>query len=404
MRPDLADYISKEEALERIFSNWNPKGEWENVQIQDAAGRILAEDQYSLCNLPVVRASTMDGIAVQSVRFENGTPDTSNWVYGVDYVRADTGDDFDDAFDAVIAIENVTFLENGGIALPEKINARAGFNVKPCGEDVRKGSLLSKRGTLLKAQDLAAIAMGGIAEVPVIRKPRVAFLPTGTELIQAGQPLMRGQNYDTNSIMIRQMLLDMGAEPVMHPPVPDVPEKIREAFDQLLQQSDIVLIGAGTSKGSEDHSYKLLEQEGKLLFHGIKAVPGRPMSAAIFGEKLVINLSGPSYAAFYTMDWAVRAFICRFLGIAQPVRETVTATLTERFQMPPFFSLMASMHVEKTSEGTYLATPLVLRGSKSAGSAAALTANGVYITSLGETAHSAGEQIEVELLRNRSEL
>jgi molybdopterin molybdotransferase/putative molybdopterin biosynthesis protein len=404
MRPDLKDIISKEEALNRIFSGWNPQAAQETVSITDAAGRILAQDQYARCNLPVVRASMMDGIAVKSERFAHGTPDTSGWRPGVDYIRADTGDDFDDAYDAVIAIENVTFLENGGITLPENINARAGFNVKPCGADVKEGSLLAKKGRLLQAQDLAAIAMGGIAEVPVFKKPGVAFLPTGTELIPVGQPLHRGQNYDTNSIMIRQMLLDMGAEPVMHPPVPDQPEKIQEAFDSLIAQADIVLIGAGTSKGSEDYSFRLLEEKGALLFHGVAAVPGRPMSAAIFGEKLVVNLSGPSFAAFYSMDWAVRAIVARFFGMTPPVREKITAVLTERLQMPPFFSLMASLRVEKTEDGRYLATPVVLRGPKAAGSAAALTADGIYITTPGERAREAGETIEIELLRNRSEI
>lgn len=404
MKPDLSNLISKEEALSRIFLNWIPKPEQEMISVERAAGRVLAQDQFSLCNIPVVRASMMDGIAVKSERFADGMPDTSQWVLGVDYVRADTGDDFDDAFDAVIAIENVTFPEKGGIALTENTNVRAGANVKPCGADVKKGSLLVKKGTILRAQDLAAIAMGGIAKVPVVARPKVAFLPTGSELISIGEPIERGQNYETNGIMIRQMLLEMGAEPVFHPAVLDQPEMIKKALEELLYEADIVLIGGGTSKGSEDYSFRLLEQEGNLLFHGVAAVPGRPMSAAIFQEKLVINLSGPSFAAFHSMDWVVRAVVCRWLEVPLPVREKVMAVLTEPFQAPPFLSLMASFHVERTEDGIYRATPLALRGPKAAGSAAVLTANGVYITSVGEKPRQVGEWIEIELLRDRGSL
>ena len=122
------------------------------------------------------------------------------------------------------------------------------------------------------------------------------------------------------------------------------------------------------------------------------------MSAAVIDGKLVINLSGPTFAAFYSMDWAVRDAVSRFLGIAPQKRTVVSAALTESLQVPPFFSLMVSLHLEKQADGTYTATPVVLRGPRAAGTAAALTANGVYVTTLGEKAHTAGETILAELL------
>ena len=111
--------------------------------------------------------------------------------------------------------------------------------------------------------------------------------------------------------------------------------------------SDIVLVNAGTSKGGEDYSCHLLEEAGQVLFHEVAAVPGRPMSMALVQGKPVVNLSGPSFAAFYSMDWAVRAIVCRCLGVPVPVRETVEATLTETLQAPPFFALMAAFRVER---------------------------------------------------------
>jgi molybdopterin molybdotransferase/putative molybdopterin biosynthesis protein len=343
----------------------------------------------------------MDGVAVRSVCFQEGMPDTSQWKLGIDFVRADTGDDFDDAFDAVIAIEEVTFPENGGIAINPQVQPVCGMNVKPCGADVKKGTLLIKKGTVLTAADLSAIAMGGHAQIPVVKKPHVSFMPTGSELVPAGSELQRGQNFDSNSIMVGQMLREMGAVPILHPIVRDDPESLEKAFDELLGQSDMVLINAGTSKGGEDYCARLLEKRGKVLFHGVAAVPGRPMSMAVIDGKPVVNLSGPPFAAFYSMDWAVRAIICRMLGLPVPVREKIRAVLTADFQAPPL-SLMAAFRIERNDNGDYLAEQIPLRGPKSAGSAAVLTANAIYVTTPGEKPMKAGEQIELELTRNRA--
>jgi molybdopterin molybdotransferase/putative molybdopterin biosynthesis protein len=404
MKTDYSAFIPKETALARLFALWQPKAEAETVSIWDAAGRILAEDQFARYDLPVVRASTRDGVAVKSQRFQDGMPDTSHWQLGVDFIRADTGDDFDDAFDAVIAIEDVELLPGGGIRFPEPVPVREGYQVKGSGRDLKKGSLLAPKGTRLTAQALSAIAMGGITEIPVVRQPRVAFIPTGSELVPPGAALQRGQNFDSNSILACQMLKDMGAVPVLHPIVRDDPAPLQAALEAALSECDIILVNAGTSKGGEDYSCKLLEKNGQVLFHGVAAVPGRPMSAAMVGNIPVVNLSGPSFAAFYSMDWMVRALVCRFLGIPVPVLETVQAILTEDFQTPPFFSLMAPMRLDPQPDGTYLATPLTTRGPKSAGSAASLLADGVYISTPGQPALQAGAAVEIQLLKNRSEL
>ncbi len=398
MRPDIENLISKEEALTRIHEAWNPTVQTERVRLADAAGRVLAEDQFAQYNLPVVRASAMDGIAVRSADFAEGMPDTSSWEPGKDYIRADTGDDFDDRFDAVIAIENVTFLPDGGLQLSPDTKVTKGSNVKPCGADVKKGTLLAQAGKRLTALDLAAIGMGGADCVTVRKKPVVAFVPTGSELVPAGAQLHRGQNFDTNSLLVRQLLLEFGAEPLMHEIVPDSPAQIEAAFNEVLPQADIVLLNAGTSKGQEDYTYRLLEARGNALFHGVAAVPGRPMSAAVIDGKPVINLSGPTFAAFNSMDWAVRNLVSHFLGTAPTKRGTIPAVLTEPLRMPPFLSLTASLHLEKQADGTYTATPIALRGPRAAGTAAALTANSVYVSTLGEKTHAAGDTILVELL------
>ncbi len=399
MKPDLANLITKEAALDKLFQSWMPEYRTEIIPLWDGAGRVLAEDQFAGYDLPVMRASTMDGIAVRSERFVTGIPDTSDWQLGRDYVRADTGDDFDDRFDAVIAIENVTFLESGGILLAKDTNAARGANVKPRGADMKQGSLLVKQGTVLTPMDLAAIAMGGANQIPVVARPRVGFLPTGSELVPAGSELGRGQNFDSNSYLAAAMLKEMGAQPVLHPIVRDDPEALYAAFQKLLIQCDMVLINAGTSKGGEDYCAALLEQSGGLLFHGVAAVPGRPMSMAVVEGKPVVNLSGPTFAAFYSMDWAVRSILCRMLNIPVTKRPTVEVTLATPLQLPPIFSMMTALRLEKQEDGSNLAFPIALRGSKSAGIAAVLTADAVYVSTIGEKPHAVGEKLKVSLIR-----
>ena len=171
---------TKEETLELMYSKWAPQPAAEKVSIYECLGRVLAEDVYAEYNIPVVRSSAMDGIAVKSSAFfdeesgEEKIPDTEKWVLGKDYVRADTGDDFDDAFDAVIAIEMTELLENGGVKLhldrpagpgqrgknsdgPFKV--RKNVNVRPAGSSVKKGTLLAAKGTWIRPEDIAASLM-----------------------------------------------------------------------------------------------------------------------------------------------------------------------------------------------------------------------------------------------------
>lgn len=398
MKPDFSSLITKEEALNRLFARWTPTPELEQVPLHQAAGRVLAEDCFAPYNLPVVRASAMDGVAVRSAAFADSVPDTSRWQLGKDYVRADTGDDFPDDFDAVIAIEDVAMLPEGGFLLRENMTVAPGMNVKPQGADVKKGTLLGTKNTVLSARNVAALGLGGFDCVSVVKKPRVAFIPSGSELVPVGTSLARGQNFDTNSLLVEQMLKDMGAEPVLFSIVPDDPAKLEAVLDKALAQADIILLNAGTSKGQEDFGARLLEQRGEVLFHGVAAVPGRPMSMAMIGGKPVVNLSGPTYAAFYSMDWAVRAMVCRALGIEIPRRHRVQAVLTAPLHTPPMLSMMVPIHVTQAENGTYQATPIVLRGPNAGGTAAALNANAVYISQRGETPKAAGQTIEVEWL------
>lgn len=394
----MEEHVTRARALELLFGVWTPEISTETIPVEDAYGRVLAKDYYAVHGIPVVRASGMDGVAVMSERFKDGVPDMTGWKKGEDYVRADTGDDFDDKFDAVIKIEDVTILPEGGLMLRDGVEVTPGMCVRGPGSTFQAGTKLTNKGLPLRGTDLAALVMGGITEVEVVRRPCIGFIPTGSELIPAGAPLKRGCNYDTNSIIARHMLLELGAEPLCYPIVRDDKALLKPALEKALAECDAVIINGGSSKGDEDYNTRLLESEGKLLFHWVLAGPGRPVGVSICSGKPVINLAGPSVGMIFGMNWCVRAVVCGFLGLPVPEREKVRATLTADLRCAPRFDFLNLVEVLRDGEKYYVEprdrgkTPLPM----------ILTSNALFISPAGESLYPAGTEIEVELLRDRS--
>jgi molybdopterin molybdotransferase/putative molybdopterin biosynthesis protein len=388
---------TRAKVLERFFSKWSAPIRTEQINTVDALYRVLATEVFSLCDKPVYRGSKMDGVAVKSTNFANGIPDASNWQLGADYVRADTGDDFDDAFDAVVAVEDVEFLPNGGLKFsPNLEQILPGTDVAKQGNSIAKGMPLCEKGTRLLPADLAAIAMGAISEIEVYKKPIVAFIPTGSELVPLGQMPKRGETVCSNSILAKTMLEEMGAIAVTSEPISDNPKTLSEALDKALLVADIVVLSAGTSKGSEDFCHALLAERGELLFHGVASAPGRPMAGAIVGGKPVINVAGPPVACYNGLDWCVKAVINKFFEQDAPKRHTVFATLSGDIHSGgEGFEAFVRVRLERTAKG-YIAHPLTHKGSRTPDS---IRAEGLYITKLIPEPHNKGDMIEVELLR-----
>ncbi|GHV75663.1 molybdopterin molybdenumtransferase MoeA [Spirochaetia bacterium] len=350
------DNYSRAEVLEKLFALWKPGKQTELVPLEESLNRISAEPLVSRFTLPLVRSSGGDGIAVRSADFEAalpGLPDTAHWKPGKDYVRADTGDDFDDAFDTVIMIEEVTFNETGGLSLTKGITVTPGMNVNGRGSAIEEGELILEAALPIRSPDLGALARGGLWDVPVVKKPVAAFIPTGNELIPLRREPQRGQNIDTNSIMARHMLLEMGAEPLILPIIRDDPGLLKAGLLAALKTADVVIINGGSSKGADDYNARLLAELGECICHGVLAAPGRPLCLGVVDNKPVVNLPGPIIAAYFGMDWCIRAILCRALGIPVPVRPRVKAVLTGNTgrTLPEGFEFFYRMEVTKTASG-----------------------------------------------------
>jgi molybdopterin molybdotransferase/putative molybdopterin biosynthesis protein len=346
---------SRAEVLEKLFSMWKAVPQTENVPIENSCGRITARDIRSRVTLPEVHASSRDGIAVKSAAFSTGITDYPEWKEGVDYARADTGDDFDDCYDAIVQIEDVMFLKTGGVRLPQGFGITPGMNVSERGSMIYEGEMILEKGLPIRPCDAGALARGAVWDAPVVKKPMVAFIPTGNELIPLREIPKRGENIDTNSIMAGQMIAAMGASPEIFPIQKDTKAGLEGILRKALPLSDIVVINGGSSKGAEDYNARLLSEMGSLVCHGVNAVPGRPLTIAVIEGKAVVNLPGPMLAAYFGLDWCVRAIVCHALGIPVPKRPVVRARLTGNGtpprQLPPGFELLARVIVTRTADG-----------------------------------------------------
>ena len=393
----VTGFPSREEALRDFLATWESSRSTELVTLDAAIGRVTATNTTSKIALPVYRSSMCDGIAVHSTDFIDGLPDTSSWQLGVDYIRADTGDDFDDAFDAVIMIEKADIQPDGSVILDDDVNVTAGSNVNPTGSTIKVGDPLLKAGVVIRPTDLAALSLGGQTMVEVWCKPKVAFIPTGSELVPAGIQPLRGQNIDSNSLMVKHMLVEMGAEPLIFPIVRDDESRLAEALDAAISQADIIIINAGSAVGQEDFCVRLVEERGKVIHHYIAAVPGRPMMLAVVNDKPVIGLPGPIIAAYYGTDWCVRPVVAHWYGIPVSKHPVVQAYFEEDFSSIAHMANLGRLDIEIDAEGRYVANPRSFRGG---GMVQALTSNAQRVSPLGESLIPAGEPVFVELLRD----
>ncbi len=389
-------YATRAETMERLLCLWQFSPQTEELPLRLAAGRISAGEVFSQNTLPVCRGAGADGVAVRCADFENGMPDFSKWQEGVDYTTADMGDDFDDAFDTVLRVEDFTFNPRGSItAINLSKPVKKGQLIKQQGDTLLKGELVMKKGDVITPFRLGILASAGIDEVTVIKRPRIAYMPTGSELIPAGQAPARGQNIESNSLMVEAFGSRWGAQAECLPIVADQKSQLEAALDNALQNADILLLNGGTSMGTEDYTSLLLQKRASHFQHGVRCIPGIPVAAAIVDGKPVVNLPGPPFAAFCALDWCAKALTYHWYGQPAPVRRKVTAALREAIQKPPSHEMYVRLEVQWSKERGYSARPISwdMRCTE-----AAERWNGLFIAPIGQSKWEAGSKIEAELL------
>lgn len=411
--------ISREETVAGLLAACDFAGGFEMVRIDEAFGRVLAHDAVAACTLPNVLTCRMDSIAVHWDDFADGMPDTSAWVRGVDWQFANTGVAMPEGFDTAIVVEHVTVsADEQHVEVHAAPSARfAGTSA--VGSRMKPGDVLARAGELITPDVAARIAGGNITSVAVRRKPRVAFIPTGNELVPAGSAVLpAGKNIESNSLVVRGKVEAWGGEFLPFDIVPDNPELIVEAVKNACACADIVVLNAGSSKGSEDWSVEQLEEIGTIICHQTNHGPGHHSSAAVVDGTPVVGISGPPFGASFTLGFYLQPLMRLFLGLS-PEPFKIPVRLAEPFpaagpmsghtagkkyageERPPeavdgtqFFSVRM-VNVEMLPDGSLAGTPVAGRP----GSPATLSANALFMLESGLNAPkpAVGDVIWVEL-------
>src|SRR6266542_2864440 len=254
---------------------------------ENTLGRVTAEPVWAKISSPHYHASAMDGFAIRAVATNGALPSKPAVLQiGVEAAYVDTGDPLPDWANAVIPIENVEWLDELGnitneVRNPLAIRIRASVapwsHVRPLGEDIVATQLVLPAGHVLRPVDLGAIAAAGHQEIRVARKPKVAILPTGTELVPIGSRLKAGDILEYNSLVLAAQIKSMGGEPRRYPITKDDFNVICQRVEEAAQSHDLVLLNAGSSAGAEDFSAMVVEKLGTLLVHGVAVRPGHPV-------------------------------------------------------------------------------------------------------------------------------
>lgn len=390
---NMNELPSRQEVVSELIQRWTPTIGEEIVSLEAAAGRVLKDGLRSKHALPVFRSAGPDGIAVKYTDFEQGMPDLTGWKKGINYCMADTGDDFEDPFDSVIRIEEVTFPEQGGIELSLSRPLEKGQNVSVRGSKLEEDEVLLQAGTILTPLHLNLLASGGYDQVTVVKRPKVIYIPTGSELIPPGTPPARGENVESNGLMVEAMLQSWGAEVVRDPICRDIKADLEARLDDARKEGDIVLINGGSSKGSEDYNTALIRQRSTWFQHGVRSVPGFPVGLGLVNQTPVINMPGPPMAAFSVLHWCVQALVYHGMGIPMPLSRTTTAVLQADLKAPEKLDFYQRMQLQQV-DGQLTAMPLSFKDRMAESMA---LCNGLFVVPAGSN-YQKGDTITVEWL------
>ncbi len=322
------------EARNQILANVPLLGQ-ERVLITDAVGRILAEDITASWDMPRWTNSAMDGYAVRSqdcqqpTRLEvidfiaAGGVSDKTVIPGV-AIKIMTGAPLPEGADAVIPVEETT--ADGTFVQTQKM-VKPGAHIRNRGEDVVEGECIVPRGTLLRPAEIGMLASYGKAFLPVYRKPRVAILSTGDELVELGEPLSENRIINSNSLALVAALKEIGAEPVVLGIALDNRASHIEKISEGLK-ADVLITSAGVSTGDRDFVRAVLEDLGaKPVFWKVDIKPGRPTTFAMKDGKPIFSLPGNPVSTMVTFEELVKPGLLKMMGHTRVIKQEVEAVL-----------------------------------------------------------------------------
>lgn len=341
------DDIPLGEAWQRFMQALKDGQRWmpfagEDVALSHALGRVTAAPVWAAVSSPAYHASAMDGYAVRAADTADAAETRPVQLeVGRQAQYVDTGDPLPDWADAVIMIEKIQPTGEQLIEIRESVAPWTA--VRPMGEDMVATELILPANHVLRPVDLGAIAGGGHATVSVRGKPRVAVIPTGTELITVDQAtrhgVRKGDIIEYNSIVIAAQVEQWGAVADRHDIVIDDYARIRDAVQEAADENDLVLINAGSSAGSEDFTAEVVQELGTLLVHGVAVRPGHPVILGMIsrrggGAVPIVGIPGYPVSAALTGEIFVEPLLARWSGQPSHGKPTLQAAITRKLLSP----------------------------------------------------------------------
>jgi len=398
---------SLEEARGLFFSRFGSELRTgvEKVPAEEALGRITAEPVFAKCSAPSYHSAAMDGIAVKAEQ-TYGTTERSPRVLTLerDALWINTGQPLPKPFDSVIMVEKIHQIDSDHLEI--RAPAYPWQHVRKVGEDIVATQLLFPQSHRIRAYDLGALISAGVFSVKVWERPRVAIIPSGSELVHHGaigeeQALEVGQIMEFNSTLLAALVRESGGVPIVHDIVADVEEGIRESLKQAIESdAHVVIINAGSSAGSKDFTVHAIGELGEVLVHGVTMMPGKPTILGVVDGKPVVGNPGYPVSATLSFEQFVRPLLYRFQGSYAPKRDTINVHPTR--DIPSKLGMEEFLRVNIGKVGAkYVATPL----PRAAGSITTLTrAEGIIrIPALSEGI-SQRDEAQAELLVDEEDL
>jgi len=405
---ELYPMLSVEEAAELLLSHFHVL-EPEIVPVLESLGRVLAEDVCSDMDIPPHANTAMDGYALLAADTDGASVESPRRLriiadLAAGYVsetvvtrgtaiRIMTGAPIPPGADAVIQFEE-TDRDGDWVNVHKPVAVWA--NIRSAGEDVRKGARVLRKGSRIRPQELGMLATLGRKNVPVIRRPRVAILATGDEVVEIDAPLLPGKIRNSNSYSNAAQVMAAGGVPVMlgiaHDQIEELTAKIRSG---LAQGVDLFITSGGVSVGDFDVVKQVLAAEGEMTFWRVRMKPGKPLAFGRIGDVPLLGLPGNPVSAMVSFEMFARPAILKMQGLLEWSRPMVEATLVDGIKRKDDRRHYVRVRVEEQG-GRYQAH---LTGEQGSGILSSMVeANGLAIIPEDWSTAPAGSRVQVAML------
>jgi len=371
----------------------------EMIQVDQALGRITAEPVFASLSSPFYNASAMDGIGVRfqdTIGASEATPVRLRLHKQFEWVN--TGNVLPQKFDAVIMVEDVQPINDNTVEIIAPVTPWK--HVRTIGEDIVTSELILPDGHRIRPIDLGAMLATGLTDVKVRKIPSVLVIPTGSELVQPGGSLAPGNIIEFNSRVLAGYLSEWGLLAERSPIVTDEPAALEKAIRAAAAAYDMVIVNAGASAGSRDHTAGVIAGLGEIVLHGVNIRPGKPVILGLVNNKPVIGLPGYTISAVITLNLFVRALADTLLGTQSVPPRCLEATLAR-----PLSSKLGVEEFIRVKLGQVGEAMMATPAGRGAGAVMSLVqADGFLRVAANSEGLGAGEKVTIELLRDEHEI